>query len=178
MSKPARVFILDLTSLAGMKTHHVEQSTFVLGRGPTSAIKIDDINISREHVRLSYDDVVKIKDLNSSNGTFVNGTRIDTGIEYALGENDIVTLGRSEVCFRVRTFQPAEEGRQVLEKADSKPEDKAQIKVQISGLPSPEQEIKLDFKNAKIDIPKYRDASEHAREILTEANYVKQSILK
>ncbi|MBC7457906.1 MAG: FHA domain-containing protein [Bdellovibrionaceae bacterium] len=179
MSKPDRVFILDLTSLAGMKTHHVEQSKFVLGRGPSSAIKIDDINISREHIEIFYDEVVKIKDLNSSNGTFVNGTKIDSGIDYALGDNDIVTLGRSDVCFRVRTFQPVGEGKQVLEKSNLKPEEKnAQIKVKISGLPSPEQEIKLDFKNAKIDIPKYRDASEHAREILTEANYVKQSILK
>lgn len=178
MSKADRVFILDLTQINGMKTHHVEKSTFVLGRGPTSAIRIDDINISREHVKVFFEDVVKIRDLNSSNGTFVNGTKIDASMDYALDENDIVTLGRSEVCFKVRTFQPTEEGKQALEKAEAKPDEKAQIKIQISGLPSPEQEIKLDFKNAKIDIPKYRDASEHAREILTEANYVKQSILK
>ena len=178
MSKVDRVFILDLTQLSGIKTHHVEKSSFVLGRGPTSAIRIDDFNISREHVKIYFDEAVKIQDLKSSNGTFVNGAKIEAGIEYALEENDIVTLGGSEVCFKIRTFQPVDEGKQVLTKVESTSEEKVKIKIQILGLPSPAEEIKLDFKNTKIDIPKYRDASEHAREILTEANYVKQSIIK
>ncbi|MGH7675054.1 MAG: FHA domain-containing protein, partial [Gemmatimonadales bacterium] len=51
--------------------------TFVVGRGVTSDVPIYDPTISRRHAEIFLTGTgVRVKDLNSSNGTFVNGARV------------------------------------------------------------------------------------------------------
>ena len=50
-----------------------------IGRDPTSALVLDDLMVSRKHAELrpsATGEGVEIVDLNSQNGTFVNGTRV------------------------------------------------------------------------------------------------------
>jgi predicted component of type VI protein secretion system len=55
-------------------------------------ITLDDDQVSRSHARVSVaDGVVTIEDLGSTNGTFVNGARIDAAATLALG--DTVRIG-------------------------------------------------------------------------------------
>ena len=61
MSDPQRTFIIELTSFDGVKTYYISKPTFVLGRGSTSEIKLDDKDISREHVRIFFPDALKIE---------------------------------------------------------------------------------------------------------------------
>jgi two-component system NtrC family sensor kinase len=69
-----------------------EDQAVVIGRDRSCQLCIDDPQISRYHARvLRRADSITIEDLDSSNGTFVNGARIKTGI---LNINDLVTLGR------------------------------------------------------------------------------------
>jgi len=69
-----------------------ENQAIVIGRDRSCQLCIDDPQISRHHARLlRRADSITIEDLNSNNGTFVNGVRIKTGI---LKINDLVTLGR------------------------------------------------------------------------------------
>jgi two-component system cell cycle response regulator len=50
-----------------------------LGRHPTSSLVIDDEGISRSHARITRKgNAYFVEDLKSSNGTYVNGTRVDT----------------------------------------------------------------------------------------------------
>jgi chromosome segregation ATPase len=75
-----------------------------IGRTPDNDIRIDAEFISRHHaVVLLYGTKTVIEDLNSTNGTFVNSERIN---RRTLKEGDIVTLGKSEFRFVLRT--PAE----------------------------------------------------------------------
>jgi adenylate cyclase len=70
----------------------------VVGRAVTSDVPIYDPTISRRHAEVSLaDGGVKVKDVGSSNGTFLNGARIS---EALAGENDVVTFGK--VAFRVK----------------------------------------------------------------------------
>ncbi len=71
-----------------------------IGRGQHCDIIINDITVSSEHLEVFNDDEgnVFITDLNSSNGTFVNGMRI-TGSEK-LNQNDIVKVGNSVLPWR------------------------------------------------------------------------------
>jgi signal transduction histidine kinase len=70
-----------------------EDQALVIGRDRSCQLCIEDAQISRHHARiLRHADSITIEDLNSSNGTFVNGARIKTGM---LKLNDLVTLGRS-----------------------------------------------------------------------------------
>lgn len=49
-----------------------------IGRDPSCDITLDDPEVSREHVKVYIiDDTVKIKDMNSTNGTFLNNCKID-----------------------------------------------------------------------------------------------------
>ena len=70
----------------------------VVGRAVTSDVPIYDPTISRRHAEVSLTDGgVKVKDVGSSNGTFLNGARIT---EALATENDVVTFGK--VAFRVK----------------------------------------------------------------------------
>ena len=59
-------------------TFQIGSSTTVLGRGEHAEIRLDDDGVSRRHaeiIRLE-DGAIQLRDLDSTNGTFVNGERI------------------------------------------------------------------------------------------------------
>ncbi|MBI1967941.1 MAG: FHA domain-containing protein [Gemmatimonadetes bacterium] len=71
--------------------------TLVVGRAVTSDVPIYDPTISRKHAEITLaDGGVRVRDLGSSNGTFLNGARVT---EAEAGPNDVVTFGK--VAFRV-----------------------------------------------------------------------------
>jgi Protein of unknown function (DUF3662)/FHA domain len=74
----------------------------ILGRDNTADVILDDPGISRQHteIRVTTDGphlVANIRDLGSTNGTFVNGERI---ISQRLTDGDRVSLGRTALIFR------------------------------------------------------------------------------
>ena len=90
--------LFRLVSATGDQTFELKEGrTLVVGRGPSSDIAIYDPTISRRHAELTVGaDGVQVKDLDSSNGTCINGARITTG---RLGSEDTVTFGK--VTFRL-----------------------------------------------------------------------------
>lgn len=65
-----------------------------IGRSSENNIVVDDFKVSRVHLQLVINDgVCSIVDLNSSNGTFVNGQKING--EVRLQPNDIVRIGNT-----------------------------------------------------------------------------------
>ena len=74
----------------------------VLGRDDSADIVLDDPGISRRHseLRVTTDGqhtITTIRDLGSTNGTYVNGERITS--EH-LDDGDRVTVGRTSITFR------------------------------------------------------------------------------
>ena len=74
----------------------------VLGRDNTADVILDDPGISRQHteIRVTSDGphlVASIRDLGSTNGTFVNGERITS---QRLADGDRVTVGRTALTYR------------------------------------------------------------------------------
>ena len=76
----------------------LNQGTVTVGRLPECTISVNDSNISRKHaeMRQSAGEYVVI-DLDSTNGTLVNGIRI-TG-QQRLNEGDIISFGSTHVRF-------------------------------------------------------------------------------
>ncbi len=73
--------------------------TYIVGRAVTSDIPIFDPTISRRHAELVVSAAaVALKDLGSSNGTFINGERVTGG---TLEAGDSVTFGK--VVFQLKT---------------------------------------------------------------------------
>lgn len=176
MSEAQRTFIVEITSFDGVKTYYISKLSFVLGRGSTSEIKLDDKDISREHVRIFFSDVLKIEDLESSNGTFVNGIKIPAKAHVDILENDKIVLGQSKISFKVKVMSVSEEAHQIAKMQED--QKNAPVQVDIKGFPDPQNDFKMDFKNVTIDLPKYKDPSQHAQEIIKEAEFVKYTIIK
>jgi hypothetical protein len=85
-----------------------------IGRGPDNDVVIDEMTtVSAHHVEiLKEDGAYKIQDLNSTNGTFVNGERIG---EALLGPSSSIQLGSAgpEFAFVLDDAQPLELNRTV-----------------------------------------------------------------
>jgi adenylate cyclase len=88
-----------LTSTDGIHTFDLREGVaLVVGRAPTSDIPIIDPTISRRHAEVQANgETVQVRDLGSSNGTFVNGAKVETA---TLGNGDTVTFGK--VAFRLQ----------------------------------------------------------------------------
>src|ERR687886_3050111 len=64
----------------------------VVGRAMTSDIPVLDPTISRRHAELLWDETgIHVRDLGSSNGTFLNGMRVESA---KLSAGDIITFGK------------------------------------------------------------------------------------
>src|SRR5262245_27800925 len=70
----------------------LEQAPLELGRQSGSAIVLESQAVSRQHARIVYDDgEYFVEDLNSSNGTYVNGKRINGRTRFS--ERDTLQVG-------------------------------------------------------------------------------------
>jgi pSer/pThr/pTyr-binding forkhead associated (FHA) protein len=74
------------------------RSGMLVGRQDDADIKLTDIFVSAEHARLTLDgDEWRVTDLGTTNGTFVNGTRIKQ--PTVLRPGDEVRFGRVRARF-------------------------------------------------------------------------------
>jgi len=69
----------------------------LIGRGTDADIRVEDPGVSRKHCEIVVGDPAIVRDLKSTNGTFVDGIRID---ECTLTEGAIVKLGGTAFTFR------------------------------------------------------------------------------
>ncbi|MFN0074792.1 MAG: ATP-binding cassette domain-containing protein [Chloroflexota bacterium] len=73
------------------------KDTVVIGRADTCDIVLEHPTVSRTHAIIRcHDDACQISDLNSSNGTFVNGVRIDNSV---LRDGDTIWIGGVQIYF-------------------------------------------------------------------------------
>ena len=75
-----------------LKELKIDQDEIIIGRDSGNDIQIDNIAVSREHARIIRGPkCYLIEDLNSSNGTFVNGKIIN---KKFLKEEDEILIGK------------------------------------------------------------------------------------
>lgn len=79
----------------------------VLGRGSDCHIVLEDTGASRQHAAVEWDgERARVRDLGSTNGTLIDGRRID---EAVLAPEGSFTIGRTEIEFRL-VASPADGG--------------------------------------------------------------------
>ena len=84
--------------------YELDGNTVGVGRGVQNAVRLHDTEVSRSHARLEQSDGRwKLTDLNSSNGTFVNGQPIRS---RELRSGDQIQFGRTVMLYSVEA--PAE----------------------------------------------------------------------
>ena len=93
----------------------------VFGRGGISDLKVQSLGISKEHCEIHvYKDKMMIVDLKSSNGTFVNGVKI---------QNSIIRVGDKVSLFDVIL--------DIIPTPDIRPQSPAPVKQERSPVPAP-----------------------------------------
>lgn len=109
---------------ANVGTHYlIRHAKQRIGRDVHCEIHLDDTETSRTHAEIQFvDGNYMLLDLDSSNGTFVNGTRI---VEHQLIVGDRIQIGRQLMLFKL-AIQPAtrEDGVDIVNSSNS---DSSQI---------------------------------------------------
>jgi hypothetical protein len=86
---------------AGEEDIYINKEDFIIGR---LADHVDHViknsAVGKLHMQVLFrDGACYIKDLNSVNGTFINGKRIESNKEYELKDNDRILLANSEFVY-------------------------------------------------------------------------------
>ena len=81
-------------------TYHIGQRTVTIGRGVGNFIQISDESSSRVHCQLiGKPSGLEVKDMGSSNGTTVNGDRLEPDVPRRLNEGDTVQIGATKFVY-------------------------------------------------------------------------------
>jgi DNA-binding winged helix-turn-helix (wHTH) protein len=82
----------------------------IVGRDRACAVRIDSPTVSRRHARIVLSsDRAMVEDLESKNGTFVNGRRVGPPLE--LSDGDEIRCGAVTMTFRTEEELPSTESR-------------------------------------------------------------------
>jgi pSer/pThr/pTyr-binding forkhead associated (FHA) protein len=99
---PEAEMVLDVRSADDAKPYsiRIEKATYEIGRSSSAGIPLIQPGVSRRHARLFHLHAEEIiEDLNSTNGTYVNGVRITRCV---LQNNDVIRIGDATLLFTRR----------------------------------------------------------------------------
>ena len=100
MSTPVAGAITSAIVLADGTRHVLDTERVTIGRQSGCTITIRDTNVSREHVQLRRrPNGWTLRDLGSTNGTKLNGVRVEG--EQLLANGDVIMLGAIQVTFEI-----------------------------------------------------------------------------
>lgn len=75
----------------------LDKDETTVGRHPEADIFLDDVTVSRRHVKINrHEGGFEVEDLGSLNGTYVNHDRVD---HYVLSTSDEVQVGKFRLTF-------------------------------------------------------------------------------
>jgi predicted component of type VI protein secretion system len=81
-----------------VEERELEQGTLKIGRNADNQLHIDDLAVSNHHAQIvTVFDSTYVEDLDSTNGTFVNGQKIKT---HTLHNGDVITIGHYQILFQ------------------------------------------------------------------------------
>ena len=95
-AKPRRPWLVVVSGSGSIGKTYCLQHRLVLGRSPKCDVMIDEDGVSRRHAQLelTVEGAVQIVDLESRNGTFVNGEQISRRI---LADGDKIQIGSTSI---------------------------------------------------------------------------------
>ena len=89
----------------------IDQDEIIIGRDSGNDIQIDNVAVSREHARIIRGpNFYFIEDLNSTNGTFVNGKKIN---KKFLQEVDEISIGKHSLQIILEESPAIRKGKKI-----------------------------------------------------------------
>lgn len=81
------------------ETVHLTGPEIIIGRGSTAQVILSDSGASRHHARILWSGKIGgLEDLQSTNGTVLNGTRITSS---PIEQGDVIQIGGTTLIFRI-----------------------------------------------------------------------------
>lgn len=91
------------TIFLGNQAHLNQLPTFTMGRDASNALRLDHPTVSRQHARVQRTaQGHTVRDLSSSNGTFVNGQAVRGGVQLQVG--DVLQVGPFKLVYSQTGF--------------------------------------------------------------------------
>lgn len=95
LSKEVFRWILDIS---GIERFDFTGRSIVMGRGDDSDLQLPFADVSRQHAKIIFqDNQYRIVDLESTNGTFLNGVKITDAV---IQPNDVISLADIDIVIR------------------------------------------------------------------------------
>lgn len=78
------------------------QSHTLVGRAPPCGVRLEEAVVSAEHASLSWQEGAwHVRDLGSRNGTYLNGTRLETAVAYRCERGAILAFGDPRLAWEL-----------------------------------------------------------------------------
>lgn len=91
--------LVFVTAGGKIESRALESGRYVIGRDTRCDLRVPSPEVSRQHCEVAVSDgLIKVRDLKSSNGTWVNAERVE---ESALEPGDLIAVGPVVVVVRV-----------------------------------------------------------------------------
>ncbi len=82
----------------------IREGNQTLGRSPDNGLSIPEPSLSSKHLLISrFQEHIEIVDLNSSNGTFINNSRIPTLTSIRISHGDKLLLGKLNLEYKIES---------------------------------------------------------------------------
>src|SRR4051794_33172478 len=121
---PSKQTYIQIQTPEGSRDMPVTDKPITIGRHGSNMVVLSDGMASRYHcvIEMSAADGLRIRDLDSSNGTRVNGQVVKT---WRLGDGDVITIGKSSITIHAPFAAP----KPVKVPADEVEEDDYEVQV-------------------------------------------------
>ena len=94
-----------------IKEFKIDQNEIIIGRDSDNDVQIDNAAVSREHAKIIRGtNHYLLEDLNSTNGTFVNGKKIN---KKYLKEDDEISIGKHSLQIILEKRPAIREGKKI-----------------------------------------------------------------
>ncbi len=123
----------------------LNRQKFLIGREEDCQLRPNSDLVSRHHCVIAVDDfTVRIRDLGSTNGTFVNNQRITT--QVVLKQGDLIRIGKLAFEMQIRTVDTVAKGQTVPEPiAIDYTKSSQRAAIERSAVDQSDSDTKADF---------------------------------
>ena len=136
--------LVELRVVSGPRcgaVHALRPGRTVIGRGPSADVRIDDLQVSRDHLALAVSaSGITVQDLGSTNGSLLDGTPVPVeAVTYPLGAP--IRVGTTTLVVELATPHPPraapEDGRRALLLPPRLREPQPEVTVRFPDAPGP-----------------------------------------
>ncbi len=90
-----------------VETYSLEEDTVSVGRAEGNTIALDTDTISRYHFSVTHKDgIIQLTDLESANGTFINGVQLESNNPYSLENVEEIQIGHLRIIYHPNSDGP------------------------------------------------------------------------